>query len=62
MINYGLKFSGVVVTIIGRECGPINPKISVWSYVSNQADAQAFHGALVGDHGPRLTRGRLLVR
>jgi hypothetical protein len=43
------------VTIIGRECGPINPKISVWSYVSNQADAQAFHGALVGDHGPRLT-------
>jgi hypothetical protein len=24
VINYGLKFSGVVVTIIGRECVPIN--------------------------------------
>jgi hypothetical protein len=29
VINCGLKFSGVVVTIIGRECVPINPKISV---------------------------------
>jgi len=33
VINYGLKFSGVVVTTIGRECGPINLKISVWPYI-----------------------------
>jgi hypothetical protein len=51
LINYGLKFSGVVVTLIGRECGPINLKISVWPYISKWADAQAFDGALVGDHG-----------
>ena len=51
VINYGLKFSGVVVTTIGRESGPINLKISVWPYISKRADAQTFHGALVGDHG-----------
>jgi len=51
VINYGLKFSGVVVTIIGPERGPINHTISVWPYVSKWADTRAFHGALVGDHG-----------
>jgi hypothetical protein len=50
-INYGLKFSGVVVTIVGRECVPINPKISVGRTFQNQA----FYGAVFGDHGPRLT-------
>ena len=49
MINYGLKFSGVVVTIIGRECVPINPKISVWPYKPSISRSE------FGDHGPRLT-------
>jgi hypothetical protein len=31
VINYRLKFSGIVVTVIGRECGPVNPKISAWA-------------------------------
>jgi len=51
VINYGLKFSGVVVTIIGRECVPINPKISVWPYVSKPSISRSEFG----DHGPRLT-------
>ena len=36
MINYGLRFGGVVVSIVGQECGPINLKICVWPYVSKR--------------------------
>jgi len=39
------------VTIIGRECVPINPKISVWPYVSKPSISRSEFG----DHGPRLT-------
>jgi hypothetical protein len=49
VINYGLKFRGVVVTTIGRECGPINLKISVWQNISKQADANHFTEALIGN-------------
>jgi hypothetical protein len=55
VINYRLKFSGIVVTVIGRECGPVNPKISAWAYVSNKVDAQAFQGALVATTARALT-------
>ena len=69
-LGIGLKFSGVVVTIIGRECVPINPKISVWPYVSKPSiSRREFVNGLIltiwsrpGDHGPRLTVVAFLVR
>ena len=39
------------MTIIGRECVPINPKISVWPYVSKPSISRSEFG----DHGPPLT-------
>jgi hypothetical protein len=54
----GSHGAAIYFVIFFQDCGgnkQQGPKISVWSYVSKQADAQAFQGALVGDHGPRLT-------
>jgi hypothetical protein len=36
VINYRLKFSGIVVSVMGRECGPVNPKISAGVRLKNK--------------------------
>jgi hypothetical protein len=59
VINYGLRFGGFVVSIVGQECGPINLKISVWQNISKAGGRDGCYGLnrLIERRG-RL-RGRL---
>jgi hypothetical protein len=36
VINYRLKISGIVVSVMGRECGPVNLKISAGVRLKNK--------------------------